>query len=119
MDNSEYISIENFAAQHGVPVQAVQNAIDLNKIKTGWVKDTQLIAVNESYRFELIGVYEYADRKKVTFAAVYKRTLAHAKKKILYSLEPGTNCMKIDWQLYKDEKFQSFTFRHRNKSVKS
>lgn len=114
MDNPEYISIDAFASQHNVPVRAVQNAIKLHKIKPVDPLGL-LISADCDYKFNLIGVYDYAARKKVTFKAVYYRTQPKCKLPILYCIEPGTKRVLIDWELYKDEVFRSFTFRHRNK----
>lgn len=117
MDMSEYVSINNFAKSHGVPRQAVLNAIELNKLKTADLKidgEHVIPASLVDYKFDLIGIYEYAERKQVTFNAIYKRI---DNGKMLYSLEELSDVMKIDWELYKDEKFRSFAFKHRGKKA--
>lgn len=120
MDKAQYISINQFAKAHKVPRQAVLNAIQLNKLPVCevMVDDEPVIPATQliDYKFDLIGVYEYADRKNVTFPAVYKRITSG---KMLYSLEELSNIMKIDWELYKDTNFRSFTFKHRGKKAKT
>lgn len=120
MDTSEYVSINQFAKSHGVPRQAVLNAISLNKLKTCDLKIDGEAVIHAGllvdYKFDLIGIYEYAERKNVTFNAIYKRI---DNGKMLYSLEELSDVMKIDWELYKDEKFRSFSFKHRGKKSNS
>lgn len=117
MDNSEYVSINQFAKSHKVPRQAVLNAITLNRLKMSDLKIDGEPVIHASllvdYKFDLIGIYEYAERKKVTYNAIYKR-IDHGK--MLYCLEELSDIMKIDWELYKDEHFRSFSFKHRGKN---
>lgn len=69
------------------------------------------------YKFELISIYDYAERKGITPMAVYKRTV-NKKLPILFSVDEKSDTIKIDWELYKDEKFRAITMRFRkNKSV--
>lgn len=120
MDKSEYISINQFAKAHNVPRQAVLNAIELNRLKTGEVQVDGEPVINVrhlvDYKFDLISVYRYAELKEVSFNAVYKRI---DNQSILYTLEEGSDKMKIDWELYKDLEFRKFTFKHRGKKLVS
>jgi|ERR1700761_2954313 len=119
MINNEYISISEFAKAHNVPDQAVLNAISVGKLKPFDILHNNQPVIHKryltEYKFELIGIYEYADRKGITFKAVYKR-LENSKHKILHTVDPNSDLMKIDWELYKDEKFRSFSFKYRGKN---
>lgn len=120
-DISQFVSVSYFAQTHGVPLSAVNNAIDLHRLKLAEVKVNGEPALSASmlvdYKFELISIYDYAKRKGITPMAVYKRTVSK-KLPILFSVDEKSDTIKIDWELYKDEKFRAITMRFRkNKSV--
>lgn len=120
-DISQFVSVSYFAQAHGVPLSAVNNAIDLHRLKLAEVKVNGEPALSASmlvdYKFELISIYDYAERKGITPMAVYKRTISK-KLPILFSVDEKSDTIKIDWELYKDEKFRAITMRFRkNKSV--
>lgn len=103
-----------------VPEKAVHVAIKHGNLSsyTQINPDTQLteIAIDAlaEYKFELIGAYEYAQRRGVSWRAVYNKL---DKGIIEYSTEEKTNSeiMKIDWLLFKDVPFRTVTFKHRGK----
>lgn len=112
MNDSEYITIGQFAKMHQVPVEAVLNAIKVGKLKT--LPDNQEVlqsSLISDYKFELIGAYEYAERKGVTNMAVYKRL---NNEKILFTVDGAV--MKIDWELFKDQVFRAPNYKFRGKN---
>lgn len=110
MSNSEYISIDQFAEMHQVPVEAVLNAIELGKLTANGHDEIE-VELSAGYKFDLIGAYEYAQRKGVSSVAVYKRL---DNKKILFTVDG--DIMKIDWELYKDEVFRAPVYKFRGKN---
>lgn len=67
----------------------------------------------DTFKTELIGVAEYAQRMRVTERAIYKKIDA---KKITYFLDPISNVMKIDWVKYKDIHFRAVQYKHKGKN---
>lgn len=98
---------------HQVPVEAVLNAIEAGKLSCTRIADQDMIDLDIAigYKFDLIGVYDYASRKEVSSVAVYKRL---DNKKILFTVDG--DIMKIDWELYKDEVFRAPVYKFRGKN---
>jgi hypothetical protein len=116
---SEYLTVEEFAEAKKVPVKAILTAIEDGRIKlSGYLANDKKPAVGihrsylESFSIELISPYEYADRKKVSARAVYKKM-----DRGIIEFVVQDDLMKIDWDKYKDEYFRAVTYKFRgNKS---
>ncbi len=117
-DKPQYITASEFAKQKEVPLSAVIHALEagmLPKLDIKVMGEEALIPIEqlELYEFELIGVYDYADRKNVSYRAVYNKI---DKGFIKYSLEENSDVMKIDWKLYHNVHFRSVVFKHRGRT---
>jgi len=118
-ESAQYLTIEDFAKIKGVPVMAVEVAIKHHKLscRTDIIAGQKVIASEQLdvHTFELISVYDYADRRNVSYRGAYKKIEAGI-------IEPsdftGIIGAKVDWHIFKDVYFRPFTARLRsNKSV--
>jgi hypothetical protein len=119
MEEQKPLTVPEFARLKGVPIAAITAAIRANRIipmeVSGELYDCTIHpAYLETFKIDLIGVYDYAARKNVSYRAVYNRI---DKGSIEYVLDEE-NKMKIDWERYHDVRFKAVHFKHRgNKTV--
>ena len=111
--NPDYITAEDFAKRMNVPMQAVNIAIEMHALPADETIVEGIVCIPvgqlQTYEFDIIGVYEYARRKRVAYKSVY----AKAYKGIIKYYLDEADLMKIDWNLFKDVHFRINTFRHR------
>lgn len=120
MEENKPLTVAEFAELKKIPTQAVLDALAARRIipMDKSVEDFSLCTIHpdylETFKIELIGVYEYADRKRVTWRAVYKKI---DKGEIPYYLDSESNAMKIDWVQQAGVHFRKFGMKHRGKKL--
>lgn len=116
---ADALTVQEFAERKNVQAEVILRAIRLREIIPIEINYDNLAdctihpAYLDTFKVELISVADYADRKRVTERAIYKKIDA---KKIEYFLDPVNNTMKIDWVKYKDVHFRAVQYKHKGKN---
>jgi hypothetical protein len=119
MEDNKPLTVTEFACIKNVPEEAILDAIRDGRIIPMELNNSDISlatihpAYIDSFKIELIGVYEYRTRKDVTYKSVYNKI---DNGQIKYYLDPTTNSMKIDWVQYADVQFRKFAMKHRGKN---